>query len=202
MKLLHIDSSIQGENSVSRELSATMVAHLKSASPGLEVTYRNLAQEPLPHLSGSYVAAIYGKGEPDAALKQDLALGAAIVDEFLAADVVVIGAPQYNFSVPSQLKAWIDRITVPGKTFRYTEKGPEGLLGGKRIIVTLSRGGFYGPESPVASLEHTETYLRSFFRFLGVEVEVILAEGLRVSPEQREAAITAARKRIAEMKAA
>ena len=110
------------------------------------------------------------------------------------------GAPVYNFTVPSQLKAWIDRICVAGRTFRYTEKGPEGLAGGKRVILTVSRGGFYGPGSPAASFEHGETYLRGVFTFLGVtDLEVIVAEGLRVSEEQRAAAMGAAHARIAEL---
>jgi FMN-dependent NADH-azoreductase len=199
MKLLHIDSSILGAASASRALSAATVARLKASHPGLEVTYRDLAADPIAHLSGAYFAAMAGAGgEHDAALGHDLAVGETVLEEFLAADIVVIGAGVYNFSVPSQLKAWIDRLCVPGKTFRYTEKGPEGLAGDKRVILAIARGGFYGPGAPAASFEHAETYLRTVLYFFGVtQPEVIIAEGLRVGEEQRQAAMDGAQKQIA-----
>ena len=112
-----------------------------------------------------------------------------VLDEFLAADTVVIGAPMYNFTLPTQLKAWIDRILVAGKTFRYTENGPEGLAGGKRVIVALARGGFYNEGSPASALEHLETYLRGVFNFIGIEPEFVAADGLNISPEQRRESI-------------
>jgi len=118
MKLLHIDSSVLGPHSVSRQVSAAIVDRLRQATPGLEVVYRDLTSTPLAHLSGSHLAAAQGAA-PEAALQQDLAAGQAVLDEFLAADVVVLGAPMYNFTIPSQLKAWIDRILVAGKTFKY-----------------------------------------------------------------------------------
>ena len=109
-----------------------------------------------------------------------------MLDEFLAADTIVIGAPMYNFTLPTQLKAWIDRILVAGKTFRYTENGPEGLAGGKRVIIALARGGFYDAGSPAAALEHLESYLRGVFNFIGIEPEFVAADGLAIGPEQRE----------------
>ena len=112
-----------------------------------------------------------------------------MLDEFLAADTVVIGAPMYNFTLPSQLKAWIDRILVAGTTFRYTENGPEGLAKGKRVIIALARGGIYDSGSPAASLEHLESYLRGVFNFIGIEPEFVAADGLNISPEHREASI-------------
>jgi FMN-dependent NADH-azoreductase len=116
MKLLHIDSSVLGPNSVSRQLSTAIVDRLRQATPGLEVVYRDLTSTPLAHLTGPYIAAAPNAAlEP--ALQQDLAAGQAVMDEFLAADIVVLGAPMYNFTIPSQLKAWIDRIVVVGKTF-------------------------------------------------------------------------------------
>src|SRR4030081_1698375 len=122
MKLLHIDSSVLGYHAVSRQVSAAIVERLRRAKPGLEVVYRDLTLTPLAHLSGSHLAA--GQGAvPEAALQQDLAAGQAVLDEFLAADIVVLGAPMYNFTIPSQLKAWIDRILVAGKTF---QKGAQG----------------------------------------------------------------------------
>src|SRR5260221_10552811 len=149
MKLLHIDSSVLGPHSVSRQVSAAIVDRLRKATPGLEIVYRDLTSIPLAHLSGSHLAAAQGAA-PEAALQQDLAAGQAVLDEFLAADIVVLGAPMYNFTIPSQLKAWIDRILVAGKTFKYGPQGAEGLAGNKRVIVAISRGGFYGAGTPAA----------------------------------------------------
>jgi FMN-dependent NADH-azoreductase len=204
MKLLHLDSSVLGGNSVSRTLSAAAVAQLEKLYPGLSVTYRDLAATPIPHLSGTYLAAGHtGEASHAPDLQADLALGSAVLDEFLAADIVVIGVGLYNFSIPSQLKAWIDRIAIAGKTFRYTEKGPEGLVGNKRVILAIARGGFYGPGMPAAPYEHGETYLRAVFGFLGVfNPEVILAEGIAMGPEQREKSIAAALSQVAVLPAA
>lgn len=160
MKLLHIDSSVLGPNSVSRQLSAAIAAQLTGATPGLQVTYRDLSSAPLAHLAGPNIAAARGAAPSDIALEQDLALDQTVLAEFLAADIVVLGAPMYNFTIPSQLKAWIDRIVVGGKTFKYGPQGAEGLAGSKRVIVAISRGGFYGPGTPAAALDHLETYLR------------------------------------------
>ena len=206
MNLLHLDSSILGPHSVSRSLSSSVVDQLRQKVPGLRVTYRDLAAEPIPHLSGPYVAATRGGGDvsPDVALSEDLALGEAVMQEFLAADVVVIGVAFYNFSISSQLKAWIDRIAIAGKTFRYTESGQlQGLAGNKRVFLTVARGGFYGDGSPARAMEHAETYLRSAFSFIGVtNLDVIEAKGLKVSVEQREMAIAQAEQRIAQTIAA
>ncbi len=204
MNLLHLDSSILGGNSVSRVLSAAIVAKLEASNPTLAVTYRDLAAEPIPHLSGAYLAAAQGvQSQLDTALEHDLALGSRVLDEFLAADIVVLGVGFYNFGIASQLKAWVDRVAVAGKTFRYTEKGPEGLARGKRLIIAISRGGFYGPGTPTAGFEHAETYLRGAFGFLGIsDIEVVAAEGVNIGPEQREASVKAAHERIAALKAA
>jgi FMN-dependent NADH-azoreductase len=186
MKLLHIDSSIQGELSASRRLTGEIVARWKAARPGLQVTYRDLAAQELPHFSPSVLTQ---------ADDLEAARNAAVLEEFLAADVVVIGAPMYNFSIPSQLKAWIDRISVKGRTFRYTDKGPQGLAGGKTVIVGVSRGGVYGPN---AAGEFAESYLKFLFGFLGVSnVTFVRAEGLGLSPQHREAGINAALAAIA-----
>ena len=171
MTILHIDSSINGENSASRAISRSVVGQLRAANPGAEVLGRDLVSEPLPHLT------------------LDAFSDSSVLDEFLAADTVVIGAPMYNFTLPTQLKAWLDRILVAGKTFRYTETGPEGLAGGKRVIVALARGGFYDAGSPAASLEHLETYLRGVFNFIGIEPEFVAADGLAVGSEQRESSV-------------
>ena len=171
MTILHIDASINGDNSASRAISRSIVEQLKSALWGEEVAYRDLAAEPLPHLT------------------LDAFADTSVLDEFLAADVVVIGAPMYNFTLPTQLKAWIDRIVIAGTTFRYTESGPEGLAKGKRVIIALARGGIYSEGSPASALEHLETYLRGVFNFIGIEPEFVVAEGLNLSPENRQQAL-------------
>ena len=200
-KLLHIDSSVLGPHSVSRQVSAAIVQRLRQAIPNLDVTYRDLTTTPLPHLSGAHLAAAQG-GAADSAVQQDLAASRDVLEEFLAADILVLGAPMYNFSIPSQLKAWIDRILVAGKTFKYGAQGAEGLAGGKRTIVALSRGGYYGPGSPAAALEHLETYLRGVFGFIGIAPEFIAADGIQVGPEHREKALAEALRAATNLQAA
>ncbi|WGF89786.1 FMN-dependent NADH-azoreductase [Marinivivus vitaminiproducens] len=203
MKLLHLDSSILGENSVSRSLSKAAVDRLRTEIPDLEVTYHDLVADPIAHLTGRYLAGQSPDVQHDQALQEDIAQGGRVLDAFLTADIVVIGVAFYNFTISSQLKAWIDRVTVAGKTFRYTEAGPEGLAGDKRVILTVARGGFYGAETPRAPFEHAETYLRSVLGFIGVtEPEVIVAEGLATGPEQRNKATTDALEAIAVLRAA
>ncbi|MEA2831030.1 MAG: FMN-dependent NADH-azoreductase [Bradyrhizobium sp.] len=192
MKLLHIDSSVLGSHSVSRTVSAAIADRLGKATPDLQTFYRDLASTPLAHLSGLHLAAAQG-ATPEAALQQDLAAGQAVLEEFLAADILVLGAPMYNFTIPSQLKAWIDRIVVAGKTFRYDAQGVEGLVGNKRVIIAISRGGFYGADTPAAAGEFVETYLRWVFGFIGVKnLEFISADGVQVGPEHREKALVGA----------
>ena len=174
MTILHIDSSISGENSASRQLTKSLVDQLKTSQWREQVVYRDLAANPLPHLTFDAFA------------------DTAVLDEFLAADTVVIGAPMYNFTLPTQLKAWIDRLAIAGTTFHYTENGPEGLVKDKRVIIALARGGLYGEGSPAAALEHLETYLRGMFNFIGVEPEFVAADGLAISPEQRAQSISEA----------
>ncbi|MBN8992766.1 MAG: FMN-dependent NADH-azoreductase [Rhizobiales bacterium] len=192
MRLLHIDSSVLGPHSVSRQVSAAIVDRLRRSTPGLQASYRDLTLTPLAHLSGSHLAAGQG-ATPEPSLQPDIAAGQAVLEEFLAADIVVLGAPMYNFTIPSQLKAWIDRILVAGKTFKYGAQGVEGLAGNKRVIVAISRGGYYGAGTPMAALEHLETYLRGVFGFIGVKnVEFISADGIQVGPEHREKAVAGA----------
>ena len=174
MTILHLDSSINGENSASRAISRSIVDRLRAGNPGAEVVTRDLVREPLPHLT------------------LDAFADSSVLDEFLAADTIVIGAPMYNFTLPTQLKAWLDRILVAGKTFRYTESGPEGLATGKRVIVALARGGFYDAGSPASALEHLESYLRGVFNFIGIEPEFVAADGLNLGTEQRDASISQA----------
>ena len=181
MNLLHLDASALGAGSVTRTLGAAVVAQWQAAVPGLRVDYRDLDADPLPHLTASVLG-----GEDTAAA----AAGDATMRQFQAADVLVVGAPMYNFGIPSTLKAWIDRIAVAGKTFRYTADGPEGLAGGKRVIVASGRGGAYGDASPA---DFQEAYLRQVFGFLGIrDIDFVRAEGVALSPELRAAAIAKA----------
>jgi FMN-dependent NADH-azoreductase len=198
--LLHVDSSILGANSVSRTLSAAVVDAERAKIPGLVVVYRDLAADPLQHITGAHLAA--GQMEAvalPAPLQHDLAHGASDLEEFLAADIIVVGAPMYNFGIPSQLKAWIDRLAVKGKTFTYSETGPRGLAGGKTLIIASSRGGFYGETTPYAALDHQETYLRGVFQFFGItDIQFIRAEGVNI-PDQRPKSIALAREEIAKL---
>jgi len=172
MIILHIDSSITAENSVTRTIGETAIARLQALHPDAEVRRRDLAQDPLGHIT------LGDLGDT------------SLADEFLAADVIVIGAPMYNFTIPSTLKAWIDRLAVAGTTFRYGENGAEGLAGGRKLIVVSARGGFYGSETGRASLDHQETYLRGFFGFLGVtDIEFVRAEGVAMGPDARARAL-------------
>ena len=147
MKILHIDSSILGSMSASRELTQSIIAQLKTTHTDAQVNYLDLASDPIDHLSTGEFMAIRGEAPKDAQLQAKVELNTKFVDDFLAADIVVIGAPMYNFTVPSQLKTWLDRICVANKTFRYTESGPEGLTQGKRVIVASTRGGMYSEGS-------------------------------------------------------
>ena len=197
MKLLHVDSSILGQGSVSRDLSADVVATFQGHHPDLAVTRLDLAATPIGHLTAAHLAAAQGAPIDDA-LKSDVAIGQLALEEFLAADIVVIGAPMYNFGIPSQLKAWIDRISIVGKTFRYGESGPVGLCGDKKLVIASSRGGIYREGSPAAVFDHQETYLKVTFGFLGItDITFIRAEGVAMSPEARIGAIASAKKESA-----
>ncbi len=181
MKLLQVDSSIQGERSASRAVTAEIVSRWRAAIPDLEVSYLDLTAESMPHLSGGSLA----RADQSEAQRND-----RLLTEFLASEVVVIGAPMYNFTVPTQLKAWLDRILVAGKTFRYTASGPVGLAGDKRVIVAISRGGIYAQN---AFGEHVETYLRDVFAFIGIkDLTFVRAEGLAISAESRQKGLSAA----------
>jgi len=202
MKLLHVDSSILGEGSVSRHLSASIVAQQQALHPGVEIVRRDLATDPVDHLSGQHLAAAQGAVPEAETLRRDLASGQAALEEFLAADIVVVGAPMYNFGIPSQLKAWIDRLAVAGKTFRYGEKGPEGLAGGKTVIIASSRGGFYGADTQAAFLDHQESYLRGVFGFFGItDISFIRAEGVAMGDAARQQAIDSAEVEIRKLAA-
>lgn len=180
MKLLHIDSSALAGNSVTRQLTAAIVARWQDQVPGLKVTYRDLDADPLPHLTGPVLAKV----DPAVAAASEETL-----NQFLDADVVVIGAPMYNFGIPSTLKAWIDRVAVAGRTFRYTEKGPEGLAGNKKVIIASGRGGIHSG----AASDFQEPYLKFVLGFMGItDVEFVRAEGVNYSPQHRVDALASA----------
>ncbi len=201
MKLLHIDSSILGDNSASRQLSREVVEAWKAAEPGITVTYRDLAADAISHFSAQTLVAAGTSAElRDAALKHEADLGASAMAEFLAADAVVIAAPMYNFSIPTQLKAWIDRIAVAGQTFRYTEAGPEGLCGGKKLVIVSTSGGLHAGQP--SGVGH-EDYLKLVFGFLGItDIEVVRAEGLAYGDDMRTKAMSEAALQIGQQFAA
>lgn len=179
--VLHIDSSALGQYSVSRELTGAIVADLAKTLPNLTVTHVDLDQNPIPHLSG----AVLTKADTDGAAASE-----ATLQQFLDADIVVIGAPMYNFGIPSTLKAWIDRILVAGRTFKYSAAGPEGLVTGKKVIIASSRGSAFGDNNPI---DFQENYLKQVFSFIGVtDVQFIRAEGIAYSPEHRVEALAKA----------
>ena len=197
MKLLHIDSSILGDHSASRALTAKVVAALKAATPGLEVSYHDLAHDALGDFSAASLTAGATPAEQRSAEQRDEAeRNARALQEFLAADVLVLGAPMYNFTIPTQLKAWIDRITVAGTTFRYSEAAPVGLCEGKKAIIVATAGGIHAGKP--TGLAHAD-YLKLVLSFLGItDVQTVYAEGLAYGDEAKSAALASAERQIAE----
>ncbi len=198
MKLLHLDSSILGDASASRQLSHAVVEAWAVTAPNVQVTYRDLASDAISHFSA---ASLVAAGTPaelrDAAQKHEAELAERTLEEFLAADAIVIGAPMYNFSIPSQLKAWIDRIAVAGKSFTYTENGPVGLAGGKTVVIASSAGGIHAGQP---SGQAHEDYLIRVLNFLGIDdIEIVRAEGLAYGEEPRAEAMQGAAQRISEL---
>ena len=196
MKLLHLDSSILGDASASRQLSHSVVAAWLAAEPTASLSYRDLAADALSHFSAaSLVAAGTATELRDAAQQHEAELAESTLQEFLDADAIVIAAPMYNFSVPSQLKAWIDRISVAGKTFTYDENGPKGLAGGKKVVIVSTAGGLHAGQP--SGVGH-EDYLQVVLRFLGISnIEVVRAQGLAYGEAPRAAALSAAQEQIA-----
>ena len=195
MKLLHIDSSALGQNSVSRQLTAQIVAKWSASHPGTELDYLDLAANAPSHLSADSLGFRMPPGAQalNETQRHENAVSEALVSQFLAADVVVVGAPLYNFAIPSQLKAWIDRVAQVGRTFKYTEKGPQGLAIGKTVIVASTRGGVYSTTEGGRAMEHQESYLQTVFGFLGVtDIRFVRAEGLAMGEVAKAKAIAAA----------
>jgi FMN-dependent NADH-azoreductase len=198
MQILHVDSSPQGDRSVSRELTALAVAALRSRYPGATVVERDVAASPPTHADADVMDFVRFHRLETLSLRQreEKDRTDAILGEFLAADVVVIGAPMYNFTIPTQLKAWVDRVCQPGVTFRYTPQGPVGLATGKRALFICTRGGIYST-GPSAHRDFQTHYLREIFAFMGINATgVVLAEGVNISPDHRAAALRRARDEI------
>ena len=191
MKLLHIDSSPLAANSVSRQLTRNVVAQWRAAHPDTTVEYLNLAVDAPTHLNLDSLGFKLGNGPHlTQALQRENAISERLVTQFLAAEVVVIGAPMYNFSVPTQLKAWIDRVAQAGRTFTYTDKGPKGLACGKTVIVASSRGGMYSTNPALAALDHQESYLKTVLGFFGItDVRFVRAEGIAMGEDAKAKAL-------------
>ncbi|WP_219220459.1 FMN-dependent NADH-azoreductase [Variovorax boronicumulans] len=195
MKLLQVDASVLGTNSVSRQLTADIVAEWRRVHPDTTVDYLDLAVDTPNHFDANALGIKVGlQAEPTEAQKRENAVSEKLVSQFLAADVIVVGAPLYNFSIPTQLKAWIDRLAQIGRTFKYTDKGPVGLAGGKTVIVASSRGGIYSTSEGGQAAEHQESYLKVVFGFFGItDVRIVRAEGLAMGEAPKAAAIESAR---------
>jgi FMN-dependent NADH-azoreductase len=196
--ILHVDSSPLADRSISRKLSARVLAELKAQHPDYRVIERDLAANPLPHLDGLTVAAFYTPPEQrNEALSAAVKLSDEAVDQVLAADVIVIGAPMHNFGIPSSLKAWIDHIVRTGRTVRYGASGPEGLVpSNKKVIIASARGGVYS-DGPMKALDYQETYLRTILGFIGLtDVSFVRAEGVARS-QARETAMQSAEAQLA-----
>lgn len=186
-KVLVINSSPNGPDSVSAKLAGEFVARLMALQPDLKVQTRNVGDEPQPHLTNRTLAGV--RGTP-ATLKEHAArlLSDDLIEEVVNADVLVIGAPMINFGISSALKTSFDHILRAGVTFRYTADGPEGLIRGKRAIVTLTRGGAYS-EGPAAAMDAQEPHLRTMLSFIGItDVTFIRAERLAL-PDLRDQTI-------------
>lgn len=198
MNLLHVDSSILQAHSVSRQLSAEIVANWVEQHPGTTVDYLDLAVDAPNHFSADAMAIKAGpQSHPTEAQRRENAVSERLVSQFLAADVIVIGAPFYNFSIPTQLKAWIDRLAQAGRTFQYTANGPVGLAGGKTVIVASTRGGVYSTSAGGQAMEHQESYLKVVFGFFGItDVRIVRAEGIAMGAEPKAAALETARDAI------
>ena len=198
MQLLHIDSAITGANSVSRQLTAQIVAAYQANHPGTQVQYLDLVANAPAHLTMDALAPRTGQtdGLSEAQVREN-AVSERLVSQFLASDTVVIGAPFYNFSIPTQLKAWIDRIAQPGRTFHYTANGPEGLAKGKTVIIASSRGGVYSTSEGGQAMEHQESYLKVVLGFFGItDVRFVRAEGVAMGDAAKAEALAAAAQAI------
>lgn len=197
-QILHISSSPFGEKSVTRELGQDLIKGLQSKYPSAKFVERDLNAAPLPHISAQHFGAMFTPAEQQS--ENDKALLAVIdetIAEVMASDILVIEAPMWNFGIPSVLKAWVDHISQAGKTFKYTETGPVGLVpAGKKVIVISSRGGIY-TNGAAATMDHQESYLKTVLGFLGMgDVEIIRAEGVNLGPDSAAKAKASAHEQI------
>lgn len=189
MNILQIKSSLFGDDGQSSRLANEFVAALLERNPGAKLVVRDLVRDPVPHLDPARLAA-FGAKEPSPAQRAVLAESDTLIEELRQADRLVIGLPMYNFGVPSQLKAWYDHVARAGLTFRYTEKGPQGLLTGKKATIFATRGGEYAASGNDWQAE----FVRVIFGFIGItDVEFVLAEGLALSEASRAASLAKAR---------
>ena len=196
--ILQLNTSLNGERALSSRLAGDF-ANALAASAGARVVVRDFSRQPVPHLTAERFAA-FGTLASARTLEQQrhVAESDALVEELRRADALVIGLPMYNFGVPSTLKAWIDHVARAGVTFRYTDKGPVGLLTGTKAYVFATRGGQHaGTERDLQT-----AYLRQFLGFIGIrDVEFVYAEGLAVGEEQRARAVAAAAERVRQLAA-
>ena len=198
--VLHIDSSPLGDHSVSRKLTAKVLAELKAEYADTQIVRRDLVATSLPHLSGITVGAFFTPPDQrNESQNESLKLSEKLINELFAADVIVIGAPMWNFGIPSSLKSWIDHIVRAGRTFQYGASGPESLLPpGKKVIIVSSRGGIY-TSGPMQVMDHQETYLKAILGFIGLhDVSIIRAEGVAMGEEAVKAALQSADTDLAE----
>lgn len=198
MKILHLDSSVLNDNSITRQLSRALVDALQSRHGQTRIFYHDLAKNEIPHLSGEILGAAFTPAEEWNDLqRQEHARSEQLIGEFMSSEILVIGAPMYNFTIPSQLKSWIDRVAVAGRTFKYTETGPVGLAGGKTAYIVSARGGVYNNEQG-QSMDFQEDYLKAVLGFLGIsDVRFIRAEAVSMGADARQNALDAANAAIA-----
>ncbi len=196
-RILVIESSARQEGSVSRQLTGDFIAQWRKAHPQDDVQVRDLAVEPVPHLDATLLGGWMKPAEQQSDIERAAAARSNLLtDELLAADVLVLAAPMYNFAIPSTLKSWLDHVLRAGVTFKYTETGPQGLLTGKRAYVLTARGGIYAG----SGLDHQEPYLRQALAFIGIhDVQFIHAEGLNMGAEFQEKGIARAREQVAQV---
>lgn len=199
-QILVIESSANLASSVSRDLTQAFLAGYKTAHPDVSVVTRDLATDPVPHLGVDLIGGFFGKPEDlTATQKSAIAVSDTLIDEVEASDIIAIGAPMYNFSIPSTLKAWIDHILRAGRTFRYGANGPEGLVSGKKVVLFLASGGVYS-EGPYKPYDFQETYLRGVLGFIGLtDVTVVRAEGLAMGADAAAKAVSDAKAKISSL---
>ncbi|OEC36194.1 FMN-dependent NADH-azoreductase [Pseudomonas cuatrocienegasensis] len=196
-QVLVIESSARTQGSVSRQLTGEFISHWQAAHPADTVTVRDLARDPVPHLDATLLGGWMTPADQQSEAEQAaLARSNLLTDELLAADVLVLAAPMYNFGIPSTLKAWLDHVLRAGVTFKYSETGPQGLLSGKRAIVLTARGGIYAG----GSMDHQEPYLRQALAFIGIhDVRFVHAEGLNLGAEFLERGVAGAKAQLTEL---